>query len=112
MATVDVTTMSWYDPTKSPDENYILGVAYYAALYPNIALQPDTGPDSEAEMITCYGQLRVKTVQVANKITTFESAKAGAFAAFDTQKDAERQALGTLWQAKEDADYDPDFVPA
>ena len=108
MATVNVTQMVWYDPTKSPDENYNIGVQYYADQYPDITLQSD---EIEAEMLACYAQLRVMEVQVGNKIKTFQTAKNGAFLALSESHDVERQALGVLWQAKEDNDYDVDYTP-
>lgn len=48
----------------------------------------------------------------AGKVTTFNEARELAFQELMAQHDEERQTLGALWQAKEDAGHDVDFEPS
>ena len=47
-----------------------------------------------------------KLAELQKKIDTFNKAKEEAFQALRTAQDVETQALGTIWQTKEDNDYE------
>ena len=58
-----------------------------------------------------YTELKIAVAQEEKKIEKFQADKQVAFDELALQHNDERIVLGQLWQAKEDAGYDVDFVP-
>ena len=66
---------------------------------------------SADEDMKLYTELKIKAEQEKNKVTAFINARELAREEVVAQQTALMSEFNTLWQAKEDAGYDVDFVP-
>ena len=68
--------------------------------------------DAEALALWRTEQTYLQAISDAQAIeTSFYEARTEAFAAFEATKQSEFAALSSLWQSKEDNDYDVDYTP-
>lgn len=104
----DVTKQSWYLPEGSYEENKKAFRDYLVSLGKKYSELTDVQKAAVQDFKEDLEQMdyEKKKLQVA-----FYQAREAAQLALQQQHDAETIALSQLWQAKEEAGYDVDYVP-
>lgn len=98
---MDYTGQEWYNAELSASENYN---SFLEAQKDLGYVLGDFFGTPELDM-QCYTELKIKASQEEVKKAEFYKARDLAFQALAQEHDAERIALGQLWQTKEDNDY-------
>jgi hypothetical protein len=104
----DVTAQPWYLPDGNYQENMDAFKEYLAGLGKKYSELTDTQKAAVQDFKEDLELMEYKRVKLVN---VFLEAKQQAYADLAAQQDAEKIALGQLWQQKEDAGYDVDYTP-
>ena len=98
---MDYTGQTWFDETKSWNDNY---KAFLETQKVETYTLGDFTGTPEGDQ-TMYTDLKIKSTQETEKIKAFYVLRDEAFKQLAIAQDAERQALGVTWQGYEDNNY-------
>jgi len=98
---VDITSLSFYDATLSPEELYKAAEEYYAAKIDPL----NSTVEENNEMLEVYAKIKIMIAQKQAKIKAFEEAWSAKEQEIRAAHDAELQAFYKEKQAAQDNDY-------